>query len=438
MMKWIKENDIILRVSSLLLAVLLWAYAMSNDQSDVKQPFRDLPVQLEGVNILKEQDLVILSGADSTVSVELMGKREQISTAMNDPLTIIKRVVSVASITEPGTYELGIQADTVGLDGTSVVSKTPAAITLVVDRMSTTAVPVEVELTGALGSGLSLAECTPSPDAIIVRGPETVLRQIKKAKVSYDISSLTSALQTNVTYTLLDEAGNEVTNSYLSADTPSTTLNFELRQEGAVTVTVKLLDSPYLKSYMVKADIEPESVILKGDPEVIEGINQIVLPDIDLNEVVENKTTEFTRLLLLPDGASLVKGQKPFAVVKLTLDGYGWQTVNLNQTNLPEDPLFLYPEQTFSVELFGEESTLRRIRDDDMVLELTYDLEELVVGQNVLPCVVKLEEEGIYIEQDLEITVEVTQEALDAARTPQPDDPNAPQDPDEPTVEPEE
>ena len=91
MMKWIKENDIILRVSSLLLAVLLWAYAMSNDQSDVKQLFRDLPVQLEGVNILKEQDLVILSGADSTVDVELLGKREQISTAMNDPLTIIKR-----------------------------------------------------------------------------------------------------------------------------------------------------------------------------------------------------------------------------------------------------------------------------------------------------------------------------------------------------------
>ena len=56
------------------------------------------------------------------------------------------------------------------------------------------------------------------------------------------------------------------------------------------------------------------------------------------------------RVLLLPDGVSLVKGQKPFAVVKLTLDGYGWQTVNLNQTNLPEDPLFLYPEQTFSVE----------------------------------------------------------------------------------------
>jgi YbbR domain-containing protein len=158
MMKWIKENDVILRVTSLLIAVLLWAYAMSNDQSDVKQSFRDLPIQLEGVNILKDQDLVIMSGANGTVDVELVGKREQVSTAMSDPLTTIKRVVSVANITEPGTYELGIQAEPVGLDGTSVSAKQPATVTIVVDRMSSTSVPVEVELTGQLGAGLELAE----------------------------------------------------------------------------------------------------------------------------------------------------------------------------------------------------------------------------------------------------------------------------------------
>ena len=176
----------------------------------------------------------------------------------------------------------------------------------------------------------------------------------------------------------------------------------------------------------MKTDIDPESVILKGDPEVIEGIHQIVLPDIDLNEVVKNKTTEFTRLLLIPDGTSLVKGQKPFAIVKLTLDGYGWKSINMNQTDLPEDPLFSYPEQTFAVDVFGEDSVLRRIREDDLVLELSYELEELVVGENVLPCRVMLEEEGVYIEQDLEVTVEVTQEALDAASNPEQVDPNQP------------
>lgn len=434
MMKWIKDNDVIMRVTSLLIAVLLWAYAMSNDQSDFKQSFKDLPIQLEGVNILKEQELVIMSGANSTVDVELVGKREQVSTAISDPLTTIKRVVSVANITEPGTYELGIQAEAVGLDGTSVSSKQPATVTIVVDRLSSTSVPVEVELVGQLGEGLELAEYYPSPDAIVVRGPETILRQIEKAKVTYDISQVTTPMQTNVTFSLLNKNNEMVSHTYLSTDTPSTMLSIELRQEGAVPVNVEFIDSPYLKDYMVEVKIDPSSVKLKGEPEEIEEINQLMLPDIDLSEVVENKTTSFVRALLVPDGLALVKGQKPFATVTLTLKGYDWKTLELDQADLPENPLFTYPEQKFAVELFGEESALRRVRASDATLELSYDLEELQVGDNVLPCRVVLADQSIYIDQSMEVTVNVTQEALDAALNA---DPNQPVDPDQPPVEPE-
>lgn len=427
MVKWIKDNDIILRVTSLLIAVLLWAYAMNQDESAARRTFSDLPVQLEGVNILKEQDLVIMSGANSTVDVELVGKREQLSTALGDPLTTIKRVVRVDNITEPGTYQLGIQAEPVGLDGTSVGSKSPTTITLVVDRLSTVSVPVEVAFSGQLDDGLELAGYSISPDAIVVRGPETVLRQIKKAKVQYDLSQVSSPLQTNVTYTLLDEKNQEVVHSYLAADTPATMLSIELRQEDSIPVEVELVDSPYLKAYGVEVSIEPKNVRLKGEPEEIGEINRLMLPEIDLSEVVENKTTSFTRLLLVPDGLSLAKGQKPFATVTLTLKGYDWKTLELDQDDLPEDPLFAYPQQTFAVELFGEDSALRRLRASDVTLELSYDLEELHVGDNVLPCRVVLADQSIYVDQSMEVTVHVTQEALDAALSSEPGEPVEPQ-----------
>ena len=183
-----------------------------------------------------------------------------------------------------------------------------------------------------------------------------------------------------------------------------------------------------LKDYMVEVSIDPASVKLKGEPEEIEEINHLMLAPIDLSEVVENKTTSFTRLLLVPDGLSLVKGQKLFAMVTLTLKGYDWMTLELDQDNLPENPLFTYPEQQFAVELFGEEDALRRVRASDATLELSYDLEELQVGDNVLPCRVVLADQSIYIDQSMEVTVNVTQEALDAALS---------ADPDQPPVEPE-
>ncbi len=437
MMKWIRENDIVLRVGSLLIAVLLWTYAMSNDQSDMRQPFRDLPVQLEGVNILKEQNLVILSGASNQVDIELTGKREQLQYVMNDPLTTLHISSTVSNITEPGEYTLGIQAAPVGIDAT-VSAKNPASITVVVDRLSDTAIPVELELTGELPAGMSLAEVSTAPDAIAVRGPETILRQIKKAKVTYDISGLTSALQTNVTYTLLDENDQAVTNQYLTAGTPSTMLSIDLRQEGSIPLEVNLTDSPYLKEYMVDVDISPATIKLKGDPEVIEGINQLMLDDIDLNEVVEKKTLSFARLLILPDGVTLLDGQRQYVTVTLNLIDHEWKKLELDQGDLPADPLFLYPEQAFSVELFGSKNALRQLRSSDMKLELGYDLEELVVGENILPCRLVLDNDSIYITQGMEVRVEVTQEALDAALNPvNPDDPNGSQDPDAPPVEPE-
>ncbi len=432
-MKWLKENDVFLRVGSLLIAVLLWAYAASNDQTDQERVYRDLPVQLEGVNILRDQDLVIMSGANSKVDIKLTGMRKDLLVVEGDPLTTLQVKTSVANIVEPGEYTLGIQAAPVGVDAT-VSGKDPASITVTVDRMNDIPVPVELELTGELAEGFSLAEYGTSPDYITVRGPETVLRRIQKAKVVYDISNLTSALQTNVTYTLLDEKDQPVTHQYLTADTASTMLNVELRQEGSVPVTVGFVDSPYLKSYMVKADISPASILLKGEPEDIEGINQLVLDNIDLSEVVEKKTLTFTRLLLLPDGVSLVKGQKPFANVTLTLEDCEWKTLTMDESALPEDPLFVYPEQDFSVELFGESSVLRRLRDDDVQLELRYDLEELVAGENRLPCRVILNVDEVYVAQDLEIVVLVTQEALDAALAPEPTEPQEPTEPVEPTA----
>ena len=430
---WIRENDVILRVFSLLMAIVLWAYVMNTDDVDRALPYEDIPVRLEGVTTLKESGLVVMSGTNETVSVKASGKGSLVQEVKKDYLNLITATASVAHITEPGEYKLSYQLvkDSVA-EGITLSDKTPSQISVVIDRMNTASIPVEVSLVGELASGLSLDSVNASPDAIVVRGPETILRQIKKAKVTYDISGVTTNMQTNVTYTLLDENGEAVTSSYLTPDTPSTTLNLSLRQQGAVPLTVTLKDSAYLKSYMVDAEIDPASIMLIGDPELIRELNGIELEAVDLSEVLEEGTVEFARVIQLPDGVSLAAGQRQFAMVKITLDGCSWETRELDQTHLPEDPLLIYPEQEIKIDVFGSNTSLARLRDSDIVLEPIYELDDLVVGTNTLPCRITLQNSSIYVKQELEITVEVTQEALDAALNPEPVDPDAPDAPDQP------
>ena len=71
---WIRENDVILRAFSLLMAIALWAYVMNTDDVDRALPYEDIPVRLEGVTTLKESGLVVMSGTNETVSVKASGK----------------------------------------------------------------------------------------------------------------------------------------------------------------------------------------------------------------------------------------------------------------------------------------------------------------------------------------------------------------------------
>ena len=276
-------------------------------------------------------------------------------------------------------------------------------------------------------------EYTASPDAIVVRGPETILRQIKTAEVIYDVTGLTASLQTNVTYRLLDGNNEEVTNAHLAPETPSTTLSIQLQGDTAVPLTVELDESDYLKASAVDVIIKPEAITLSGDPEVIAELNQINLGTIDLWDVVRNGTTEFKRVILPPNGVSMAKGQSQYATVTLEIDGYDWKTIMLDENDLPDSELFVYPNQVLTYRLFGPTDILQNLRITDLQMELIYELEDLKVGENILPCQVTMTNDEVYISQSASIRVVVTQEALDNALNPQPVDPSEPVDPDAPT-----
>lgn len=431
-MKWIKDNDVLLKATSLLMAVLLWAYVMSTNEKPTKDDVSGVPVLLQGVSDLTDKGLVILSGANNKVTVTVESTRGDVLNLLNDP-SLLTGTAELYHITEPGEYELTYLVDPSRYksDGVSIVDKKPQKLSVVIDRMSTASVPVTVTLQGTPGDDLTVDEYTANPDAIVVRGPETILRQIKTAEVVYDVTGLTASLQTNVTYRLLDANGEEVTNAHLAPDTPSTTLSLQLQGDSAVPLTVELDDSEYLKASAVDVAIEPSTITLSGDPEVMAELNQINLGTIDLEDVVRNGVVQFKRVILPPNGVSMAKGQQQYATITLTADGYDWKTIMLDENDLPENELLTYPNQVLTYRLFGPADVLERLRTADLQMELIYDLEDLHAGENTLPCRVTIANEAVYISQSSSVKVLVTQEALDNALNP-PVDPSEPVDPNDP------
>lgn len=324
MMKWIKDHDGFLRALSLLLAIFLWAYVMSNKNPDKTIEYRGIPVQLEGLTQLNANDLVVLEGNNNQVTVNVSGDRTSILEMSRE---YVNASASVANITEPGEYELNYK---VSLDatGVKVTSRSPAKVSVTVDRIAKASVPVELDITGTPGDGYVMAS-TPRayPDAVTIKGPSTLLSTVSCAKVSYDVSQVTGTTQTVVTYQLLDEKGNEITDSRISAESPSVILTLTVKRNGFIPLTVNLENHEYLKSTMVSVDIDPAEIQLTGAADTMQELNQISLGTIDLSDVVENEQTVFTIPIVLPNGVSAESGTPVSAKVTITAEGYGRRVI---------------------------------------------------------------------------------------------------------------
>lgn len=411
MMKWMKEHDVLLRLFSLLIAILLWAYVMSTRNITKTNEYRGIPVQMENLSQLTQNDLIILEGSNNTVTVKVSGDMSNISAMSREYITA---TASVASVSEPGTYQLNYRVS-IDAPGVTLVSKTPTQITVVVDRMTSVSVPVEVEFLGELPEGCTVSSFHASPDAITVRGPESVLKDIQTAKVVYDLANLTTSTQTNVAYTLLDQNGKEVSDSHLVPATPSTTLSINVKQNDFIPLTVNLVDDAFLKESMVHVSIEPESVQVAGNPDVVRELNQIQLGSIDLGDVLKNDKTVFELPLLLPNGISSADAPEK-AVVTITFSGYSRKTLLLDEKALPEDSSLVYPEQEIEVQALGTDDTVETLSADQIRLTPVYDVNSLVVGENIVPCKVECDNAGVYFFTGTQVIASITEEALEALK----------------------
>lgn len=380
MVKWIKENDMLLRLFALLIAILMWMFVMNEENPDYSKKYSEIPVQIEGLEQLNENGLTIVNGGNTTIKVKVKGKRDRMTLVSSDK---IQAKVSVASITEPGTYNLNytVQVDVYDV---TVATKDPEQVSLEIARLVNKSVPVSVSFTGNLGEGLRTAGVTATPDAISVKGPEQVLDQIKTAQVKYDLTELTDSVTTSLSYRFLDDDGNEVNMEELTVDTPSIQLAIPLLQTKSVPVVVNFYSSDYLSEDLIETTIDPASVTLEGDPSVMRGLNQLIVGSISLRNVVETGKYDYEFDMTLPNGVVFTENPVDTAKVHIAVPGYQGTTFQVDETVFGTVDAFIYQNQTLSVAVFGPESAIQQLTDTDFIFTPSYTAGSLKKGENLL------------------------------------------------------
>lgn len=310
-LSWLQNKSLIWRFVSLLCAILLWFYVSAVESPTSEKNFDSVAITLRNKDVLlTETDLSVISDAIYEADIVLSGKK---STLNKIDYEDIVATVDLSKLTEAGSHELSVSVT--APSGTTVVSTNPRYITVAIDKTVAKSFDIEPEISyNNLPSSYEMGECVVTDSqakavtSVTVSGPATEVERIDKVVARVDFGSLTSSVEAKTNLVCLDYYGEEISNTNVRLTPQSVIVKQPIYVTKKLNLTVSQANNTFTDS-QISFKIRPSSVEVKGDPKILEELNEITLDPINERSIGEALTTTVNSLIKLPEGLELVSMQ---------------------------------------------------------------------------------------------------------------------------------
>ena len=303
----ITSSRTLLIIISCLAAIVLWLYVESVENIDADRTISGIPLNYIGeADILADRQLIVMNKDAQTVDITLYGKRRDVYAINRDDISVS---VDLTDIRSTGTvdriYDITFSQDVNSKD-IYILDKNPAYVTVEIDRMSSRQVEIRSESNITVAENYMAEPLEFSPSQITVSGPEEVINRIAYAKVLVERENLNKTVTSTLGYTLVDEDGAEVVSNELSASTDKVEVTIPVVMYKDVVLRAELIEGGGASESDAVVKIEPASITLSGDAELLSGLNQISLTSIDLASFDESMSGTYS--IPIPNGLTNLSG----------------------------------------------------------------------------------------------------------------------------------
>lgn len=359
-------------VISILVAIAVWVYVDVEKAPDRTKTIRDIPVEFSGESTtLADKNLMLLSGYDTTVDLTIKGPKRELVKISKDN---VRLVASTSSIDSVGVHTLrwdpiypdGVQSSALTVDWASKYK-----VTVTVGELYTKEVPVNCTVTGQVADGYFTGETVLDPTLLVLRGQRDDLLNVAYAKLTVDISDATRSVIQTESVQLYDNNDNPVDNSNIRTNASLIQAKVPVLTTKEVSLAVELSGVPGVAGQSIKTTVTPASVRLIGEADVLEGINEIVLATLYIEDLEMWQQNSY--VVTAPDGTWLANSNE-VATVEISMEGIEETTVTVDSFSYTNVPSGLYPEilSSLDVRLWGLTDELADL--DASALTATADL----------------------------------------------------------------
>jgi len=380
----IKTNNLVLKISSLAVAFLVWIIVVNVSNPIVTRNI-SVPLNVVNANIITDAGKTYsLMGANSvTVSYEVRSRDQSRISASDFNASIDLGDMYDITGAVPIAVEVVNNKDLI----IGAVASKPSIVRVSIEDLQRKEFTLTTKITGTPSDGFSVGEVKLDKTNVVVTGPVSVIGQISQIGVEIDVSGLDSNESGRAELKYFDANGNAFVISDSRVSKSFDNVGYSLVMLNGRTLALNFdVGGTAAQGYkFTGAESTTKSIQVRGQPEVLEGLDSITVPASALS--VEGATGDVNITVdiknFLPANVTAVGDTKVNVTLKVEALDKKSLTLTVNDLNIvgakPGAATNIVPEK-ITVVVSGLSANLESVTNAD--LKATLDVSEMNSGSN--------------------------------------------------------
>lgn len=308
------------RWPSMLLALVislgLWIYVVTVENPEDERTLSNIPVVFTGEDLLRQDNelLITSDNVPTGISLTFSGKRSELSKlAENKDEMSVSLDVSKLRNAQDYTFQYDltdINLPTTATDwDLTLVKGSPKSVSITVKKLAKKPVPVKILTEVDIVEGYTADRLEQNYTEIVIVGPADTVKQVSYAQAILRRENVDQTITSSLSYELIGENGEMIDDPNITSDVTEIEVTLPVLMFKDVPLEIPLVEGGGATADDIVVDIYPKTVRLSGEPTVLEGIQSIKLPALDLSSLMTNNET-LTRVITIPEGCTSLSGEQ--------------------------------------------------------------------------------------------------------------------------------
>jgi len=305
-MRELFKKDIFIKIASVLFAILLWLTVLNKSNPFITSTPIRVRIEYKNESSLTEKSLVLMNrdSLKNYVEIFVRGRQEDISRINEGDFTV---VADFSKVNSENDTVLELEEVVHDLKNVYVYDMNPKYVSIEIEKIKKKSFPVELVSNITLKENYRIIKEIVEPEIIEIEDIGSKVDAIGSVRVLVDIKDLDKNIVMKKECVIYNKDGKEIPslNKKYSAD-----VSIEVAKEVPIVVPVKGRPASDYVEGAIK--IVPEKALITGAADKLAKINELKTEAVDIQNI--NKNLNVSKLIVLPDGITLVDTPEEVAV----------------------------------------------------------------------------------------------------------------------------